>query len=96
MASADEMRRLADEDVVYLSRWLSAPELGGVGGVGSFGNGKTEVIQGRLRQALTGDWVFNVSGPNGVVGLVLGQESGWGWSGPQRRESGSKSRHPSI
>ncbi len=70
------MRRLAEHDVIYLSRRLSGTAFG----MGIGGSGKTEVIQGRLRQALTGDWVFNVSGQNGVVGWVLGQESGWGWS----------------
>jgi hypothetical protein len=77
MATTDEMRRLAEHDVVYLSRRLSGASYGGIGMGGS---GKTEVIQGRLRQALTGERVFNVSGQNGVVGLVLGQESGWAWS----------------
>jgi hypothetical protein len=76
MATSDEMRRLAEHDVIYLSRRVTGGAMGGMMGV----PGKTEVIQGRLRQALTGDWVFNVSGQNGVVGLVLGQESGWGWS----------------
>jgi hypothetical protein len=76
MATSDEMRRLANHDVIYLSKRLSGGAMGGMMG----GIGKTEVIQGRVRQALTGDWVFNVSGQNGVVGLVLGQESGWGWS----------------
>jgi hypothetical protein len=78
MATTDQMRRLADENVIYLSRRLSGG--GAMAGLGVGGPGKTEVIQGRLRQALTGDWVFNVSGQNGVVGLVLGQESGWAWS----------------
>jgi hypothetical protein len=76
MATSDEMRRLAEHDVVYLSKRLSGGAMGGMMGL----PGKAEVIQGRLRQALTGDWVFNVSGQNGIVGLVLGQESGWTWS----------------
>jgi hypothetical protein len=58
MAAIDDMNRLAAMDVVYLRR--------------TFG-GSTEVFRGRLRQSLTGSWVFNSStGQNGAVGFILG------------------------
>jgi hypothetical protein len=60
MALADDLNRLAAQDVVYLMR--------------SFAGGSTEVFRGRLRQALNGNWVFNAfAGQNGVVGFDLGQ-----------------------
>jgi hypothetical protein len=66
MAVSDDLRRLAAEDVVYLSRIT--------------GSGPSEVFRGRLRQALDGSWVFNASmGQNGVVGFNLGQ-AGSPWS----------------
>ena len=74
MALADDLNKLAAQDVVYLTRTFSVS----LGGAGS-----TEVFRGRLRQALNGDWVFNAStGQNGVVGFMLGGvgENSWGSS----------------
>ena len=74
MALDDDLRRLAAEDVLYLS--LSAltssggpfPEPSASDAVSA-----TVVYRGRLRQALNGNWVFNTStGTNGVAGILLG------------------------
>jgi hypothetical protein len=60
MAVIDDVRKLAELDVVYLT---SAPP-------GIF---PQVVYRGRLHQALDGNWVFNTfTGPNGVMGLALG------------------------
>ncbi len=71
MAVADDLNKLAAEDVVYLSRTLR-----------TMNQSSTEVFRGRLRQALNGDWVFNAStGQNGVVGFLLGSNlNNWGSS----------------
>src|SRR5438093_13655959 len=67
MAVADDLNKLAAEDVVYLSRTLR-----------TMSHSSTEVFRGRLRQALNGDWVFNAStGQNGVVGFLLGGVGNW-------------------
>jgi hypothetical protein len=64
MAVIDDLKQLAAEDVVYLTRRVTSPL-----GAGS----STEVYRGRVRQALSGDWVFNAStGQNGAVGFILG------------------------
>jgi hypothetical protein len=60
MAVLNDLQTLAAQDASY----LSAPW--GVGGI-------TLVLQGRLRQSVTGHWVFSTSlGQSGVVGLDLG------------------------
>ena len=65
MAVSDDLNRLATQDLVYLSRSIQ-------GGPNQISSSK-EVFRGRLRQALTGNWVFNASiGQNGVVGFDLG------------------------
>jgi hypothetical protein len=65
MAVIDDVGNLAAQDVVYLSRTFRGDNV--------MTSGSTEVFRGRLRQALSGDWVFNAStGQNGVVGFVLG------------------------
>ena len=77
MAVADDLNRLAAQDVVYLTRFT----------VGQVFSAK-EVFRGRLRQALNGDWVFNAStGQNGVVGFNLGQ-TGQNWSSSEAPASG--------
>ena len=64
MAVADDLNRLATQDVVYLSRSIF-----GVDGTST----ARQVFRGRLRQALSGSWVFNAfTGQNGVVGFDLG------------------------
>ena len=70
MAVADDLKQLAAQDIVYLSRVI----LGGGNSTAS------EVFRGRLRQALIGNWVFNAfTGQNGVVGFDLGGATGnWG------------------
>lgn len=45
-------------------------------------------VQGRLRQALSGDWVFNAStGQNGVVGFMLGSV-GSNWNSSESPATG--------
>ena len=69
MALTDDLNRLAAQDVVYLTRTFFP----GVVGMNGATPGSTEVLRGRLRQALDGNWVFNAStGQNGVVGFMLG------------------------
>ena len=59
MALTDDLNKLAAQDVVYITRRV--------------GGGSAEVFRGRVRQALSGNWVFNAStGQNGVVGFILG------------------------
>jgi hypothetical protein len=77
MALIDDLNRLAAQDVVYLSRTLL--------------NGPTEVLRGRLRQALNGNWVFNAStGQNGAVGFDLGPAGAGGnqWSSSESPAGG--------
>lgn len=51
--------------------------------------GSTEVFAGRLRQALSGDWVFNAStGQNGVVGFMLGGVNQNSWTSAESSASG--------
>jgi hypothetical protein len=68
MAVLDDVKSLAAEDVVYLSRsFRDAMQ----------GSSSIEVYRGRLRQALDGNWVFNASvGQNGILGYVLGVVDG--------------------
>ena len=70
MAVSDDLNRLAAQDVVYLSRCIQ----------GGQNSTSKQVFRGRLRQALTGNWVFNASiGQNGVVGFDLGMATEiWG------------------
>ena len=69
MAVIDDLNRLAALEVVYLTRQVLVP----AGATSPAITGTTEVFRGRLRQALSGDWVFNTStGQNGVAGIVLG------------------------
>ena len=70
MAVTDEqVKRLAADDVVYLTRSISNLLF------------PTEVFRGRLRQALNGNWVFNssIGGQNGTVGFDLGPVSQNTW-----------------
>jgi hypothetical protein len=63
MAVSDDLNRLAAQDIVYLSRFIQ----------GGQNSASKQVFRGRLRQALSGNWVFNASiGQNGVVGFDLG------------------------
>jgi hypothetical protein len=75
VAVLDDLRGMAAEDFVYLSRSIgetSAMQMG-------TGDGFTSVYRGRIRQATDGGWVFSAfTGQNGLVGLVLGQiDQGW-------------------
>jgi hypothetical protein len=84
MALADDLNKLATQDVVYLTRTFS-----GMGIQGPQGHGSTEVFRGRLRQALNGDWVFNAStGQNGVVGFVIGSINQNSWISSESPASG--------
>jgi hypothetical protein len=60
MAVADDLQKLAALDVCYLSAtWVTIPPV--------------MLLQGRLRETVTGDWVFSTSlGQSGVVGFDLG------------------------
>lgn len=61
----DDLGRLAAEPVVYLTYTPVAPASGG--------STLTVVYRGRLRQTISGDWVFTTStGANGVAGILLG------------------------
>jgi hypothetical protein len=72
LAVTDDLQRLSQQDVVYLMRFF---ECAGAPST-------TEVLRGRVRQALDGTRVFNASiGQNGVVGVVLGAvDNSWGSS----------------
>lgn len=75
MAVPDDLNRLAAQDVVYLTKRFAS------GGV-------TEVFRGRVRQALSGNWVFNAStGQNGVIGFILGFPN-QNWSSSESPGSG--------
>ena len=76
MAVADDLNRLAAQDIVYLSRYFMAVGVNAPSGASS----AKEVFRGRLRQALNGNWIFNAfTGQNGVVGFNLGQlQPTWG------------------
>ena len=66
MAVNDDLNRLAQDAVVYLTQQLTGQS-----------SGSMVVYRGRLHQALTGNWVFNTSvGTNGVAAIILGPESG--------------------
>jgi hypothetical protein len=71
MAVLDDLRQLAQQDVVYLTRFLS----------GSQGTGRPEIFRGRLHEALGGSWIFNTTTApveNGVAGINLGpQQDSW-------------------
>ena len=69
MAVNDDLNRLAQMAVVYLTRQLTGQD-----------SASTVVYRGRLHQATSGNWVFNTSvGTNGVAGLILGPESSGTW-----------------
>ena len=73
MAVSDDLNRLAAQDVVYLVRSI----------------GTTELLRGRLHQALDGTWVFNTStGQNGVVGVNLGAVSSPNWTSSESPTTG--------
>lgn len=89
MTVPDDMRRLAQEDVVYLTRLIDNPDQRGQVGV-------TEVLRGRVRQALSGNWVFNsFLGQNGMVGIVLGQ-IGNSWSSVETPAAGIQVTIPTV
>jgi hypothetical protein len=63
MALPDDLNELAQQEVVYLTRYIAGT-----------GQGSTTIFRGRLHQALSSNWVFNTSiGHNGVVGIDLNQ-----------------------
>ena len=62
MALPDDLNRLAQQDVAYLTTGLSGVH-----------PGSTTIYRGRLHQALSGNWIFNTStGQNGAAGINLG------------------------
>jgi hypothetical protein len=78
MAVIDDVKKLSEEDVLYLTRAFQP------GPVPTM----NEVYRGRLRQALKGNWVFNSStGANGVVGFDLGQVDG-NWASSETPAAG--------
>jgi hypothetical protein len=78
MAVDDDLNRLAQDAVVYLTRKQSSTLPQGQGGAQN--NPPAIVYRGRLRQALDGSWVFNTSvGTNGVAGITFSTATGtWG------------------
>jgi hypothetical protein len=75
MAVADDLRSLATEDVVYLTKQIGFPY--------GAAQPQLEVFKGRLRQTAQGEWVFtSFTGQSGVVGLILGPAQG-DWSSSQ-------------
>src|SRR5262249_34150717 len=71
----DDLNRLAAQNVVYLARAYLAQ------GPGVNTKSLTEVWRGRLRQILSGNWIFNAfTGGNGVVGFDLGAVAAGGWT----------------
>lgn len=76
MALNDDLNRLAQDAVVYLTQQYSTP--GSIMAAdGGQNNPPTVVYRGRLRQSLSGDWVFNTSvGTNGVAAIVLSTGTG--------------------
>lgn len=84
LSLTDDLNRLAAQDVVYLTRTLSA--------MPTQTHASTEVFAGRLRQALNGDWVFNAStSQNGVVGFMLGGVNQNSWTSAESSASGPPS-----
>jgi hypothetical protein len=68
MAVFDDLRRLAELDVVYLTKVIKGNT-----------QGSTTIFRGRLREALNGSWIFNTGiNQNGVAGIDLGvQQDSW-------------------
>ena len=76
MAVADDLNRLTQDAVVYLTQQLTGNSLYGQE-PGMLNPGSKVVYRGRLRQAINGNWVFNTSlGTNGVSGVVLDPNQG--------------------
>ncbi len=86
MALNDDLKTLADEDVLYLTWTLnpvveeSLPDPGPPSPV--------LVYRGRLRQAISGNWIFDSStGASGAAGLLLGTEN-ISWTSAESPASG--------
>jgi hypothetical protein len=74
MALNDDLKTLANQDVLYLTWTLtpvvetSLPDPGPLPPL--------LVYRGRLRQAISGNWIFDSStGVSGAIGLLLGAEN---------------------
>lgn len=81
MAVEDDVRRLAAEDVLYLSLYF----------VGSAIEQQPPAVvyRGRLRQALSGNWIFDPStGTNGVAGVALGPVLATTWGSSESPATG--------
>lgn len=77
MAVVDDLKRLADLDVVYLTQSFVA-----------FEGWPRVVYRGRLRQSLGGEWLFFAStDQNGVLGFGLGLPTGT-WSSSETPRTG--------
>jgi len=79
MAVADDLKQLSAEEVLYLTltRWAVPPPDLNLGQGVMLAQGPMVVYRGRLRQALSGNWVFDTSvGTNGVTALLLGAVAG--------------------
>ena len=89
MAVDDDVKRLAALDIVYLTRSHIAYVYGEEGVVGP-PPPPAETFQGRLRQELSGEWVFTTAtGHSGVVGFSLGRLGGPAeWASSESPEGG--------
>jgi hypothetical protein len=89
MAVVDDLRKLAAEDVVYLTYRMLYTVGAPIPAVPSGAIlTPTFVYRGRLRQALDGNWVFITStGQNGVIAIMLGPAAD-SWSSMETPASG--------
>ena len=86
MALSDDLKTLADEDVLYLTWTLSPVVEESLPNPGP--PPPVLVYRGRLRQAISGNWIFDSStGASGATGLVLGTEN-ISWTSAESPASG--------
>lgn len=86
MALSDDLKTLADEDVLYLTWTLSPVVEESLPNPGP--PSPVLVYRGRLRQAISGNWIFDSStGASGATGLLLGTEN-ISWTSAESPASG--------
>jgi hypothetical protein len=90
MAVADDLRTLATEDVVYLTKQI------GIAPQPTAPPSQLEVFKGRLRQTGQGEWVFtSFTGQSGLVGLTLGTVQP-DWTSSETPSQGLEVRIPVV